>query len=299
MAGCYREVMGRPAGMNAAVRGAPFVARIGAALLTMLVAIGCQDTDNGLPILTDAHEIVSAAATSSAALGSVHVEIDLKGRNGDPAGGQEEIRFLLAADIDVQGRNIVGRTRMTQPGQQGNAGETTEFILLDTKVFMKDSTAPRWFVNDNAGNGDHLPANAAYLGLLETAVANGSAILGLADAVQCGEATCYHVTATLDPTATWVLLVAPLVGQKVDAGIVQPPGMPITPASLDVFVDQKTRLLAGLNGTLAIQQTGITFSMTFSNHDLPIRIAAPPPQLVENQGGGFQPAPQPQPIESP
>jgi len=60
------------------------------------------------------------------------------------------------------------------------------------------------------------------------------------------------------------------------------------PAAIDIYVEQNTRLLAAISGTFSIQGAAITFSVTFSNHDLPIRIVAPPPQLLENPNGGFQ-----------
>ena len=121
--------------------------------------------------------------------------------------------------------------------------------------------------------------------MIETAITNGTAVLALADAVPCGGATCYHVTAALSREASWSLLVAPLVGGRHGRRPPAPEMVP-APAALDIYVDQNTRSLAAVSGTFAIQGAAVTFSVTFSNHDLPIRIAAPPPQLIESPDGG-------------
>ena len=165
-----------------------------------------------LPILTDPHEVVTAAAASSAALSSVHVQVDLAGRNvEDP--GQDLIRYGLEADIDVQGRNVAGRTRMSRGDPPANV-EASEFVVLNGTIFSRDGAAPLWSVNDGDKNGDHLPTTAAYLTMIETAIANGTAVLALADAVPCGDATCYHVTAALSREASWSLVVSPLVERR-------------------------------------------------------------------------------------
>ena len=280
------------------------VARGGAVALLLAVAgaaAACQSNES-LPLLTDPHEIVTAAATSAAALGSVHVQIDLRGQNRDPVGGQEGIRFQIAADIDVQARNVGGRTIMTQDNG-ANSAETSEFILVGGKLFRHLTTDPRWTVANNGGGGDHLPSNAEYVDAIEQAVTNGSAVLTLADAVQCGESTCYHVTASLNEAATRDLLVAPLIGQPPTEGAV--PDFPVSAGQVDVFVDQATRTLSGLTIAFTVQQTAVSVSIAFSNHDVPIRIGHPPLQLVDDlSGGGAQPGvqaaptPQPQPVES-
>jgi hypothetical protein len=275
--------------------------RIGSFIGVAAVVAGCLagcESSEGLPILADPHEVVTAAAAATAALGTVHVQIDLAGRNNDGAGG-EQIRYVLEADIDVQGRNVAGRSQLTRGDNQAN--ETSEFVFVGGTIFSRDGANPRWTANDDAGNGDHLPANGAYLTMIEKAIANGSAVLTMSDAVPCGSATCYHVTAALSREASWALLVAPVVGQaQAGVGDLPPPEMVPAPATVDVFVEQKTRSLVALSGTFTVQGAVITFSVTFSNHDLPIRIAAPPPQLVDNLNGGFRiDPPRAVPAESP
>ena len=262
--------------------------RLAAVIGAVAVVAGCVaacESAPVLPILTDPHEVVTAAAASSAALSSVHVQVDLAGRNvEDP--GQELIRYGLEADIDVQGRNVAGRSRMSRGEPPANV-EASEFVVLNGTIFSRNGADPLWSVNDNDINGDHLPTTAAYLAMIETAIANGTAVLALADAVPCGDATCYHVRAELSREASWSLVVSPLVGGDTGGDPPRPEMVP-APAALDIYVDQNTRLLTAMSGTFSIQGAAITFSATFSNHDLPIRIAAPPPQLLENPDGGFQ-----------
>ena len=264
---------------------ARFAGAIVAAAFAAACLVGCESSD-GLPILTDAHQVVTAAAASSAALGSVHVQIELAGRNVDE-GGQEQIRYALEADIDVQGRNVAGRSRMSRGDVAANV-ETSEFVVLNGTIFSRDGPDPLWSANDSDRNGDHLPTNAAYLTLIETAISQGTAVLALADAVPCGAATCYHVTAALAREASWSLLVSPLVSADAGAVDLPRPEMVPAPATIDIYVEQNTRLLAAVSGTFSIQGAVISFSVTFTNHDLPIRIAPPPPQLVGNPNGGLQ-----------
>ena len=262
--------------------------RLAAVIGAVAVVAGCVaacESAPALPILTDPHEVVTAAAASSAALSSVHVQVDLAGRNvEDP--GQDLIRDGLEADIDVQGRNVAGRTQDVEGRPPANV-EASEFVVLNGTIFSRDGADPLWSVNDGDKNGDHLPTTAAYLTMIETAITNGTAVLALADAVPCGDATCYHVTAALSREASWSLVVSPLVSADAGGDLPRPEMVP-APAALDIYVEQNTRSLAAVSGTFAIQGAAITFSVTFSNHDLPIRIAAPPPQLLENADGGFQ-----------
>ena len=274
--------------------------RRAAVIGAVAVVAGCLaacESATALPILTDPHEVVTAAAVSSAALGSVHVQIELAGRNVDD-GGQEQ-RYALEADIDVQGRNVAGRSRMSRDDVAANV-ETSEFVVLNGTIFSRDGANPLWSLNDSDRNGDHLPTNAAYLTMIETAISDATAVLALADPVPCGAATCYHVTATLAREASWSLLVSPLVSADAGAVDLPRPEMVPGPATIDIYVVQSTRLLAAVSGTFSIQGAAISFSVTFSNHDLPIRIAPPPPELVGNPDGGIRiDPPRAAPVESP
>lgn len=276
--------------MNVDVGRRPRVARRSrVALLVAVLTVGACDSAQDPPILTDPHEIVTAAAASTAALSTVHAQIDLTGTNGGRA--EDLIRLRLETDIDVQERNVAGRLQMTQGDPPARAPETSEFIILEQATFSRTGDAPSWFMSNRGG--DQVPTTAAYFGLIERAIGNGSAVLALADETSCGSSTCYHVSAALNPEASWLLLVAPLVGRPADPAVAPPADMVPTPATVELYVDQKTRLLAGVEGTFSIQGTAVAFSLSFSNHDAPIRITAPPPHLIDdpNQGGGISPAP--------
>lgn len=261
--------------------------------LAIVAAIAGCDSSPSLPLLTDPHEIVTATATSTAALGSLRVQVDLTGHDQGGRGGQDRVRIQLEADIDMQRRNLAGRAQLTMEDGVANAG-AGEFVVVDGSTFTRESPTSRWWVNDDGGAGAHLPTNAEYVALLETAIAKGSAVLTLGEASPCGDGTCYHVTAALDREAAWQLIAAPLVGQRAGVGAAAPDEIVPSAATLEIYVDQKTRSLVGLTGSLSIATTEIAFSITFSNHDLPIRIAPPPPELVDSnnmEGGGVQQVP--------
>ena len=73
------------------------------------------------------------------------MQVDLAGRNvEDP--GQDLIRDGLDADIDVQGRNVAGRTADVEGRPPANV-EASEFVVLNGTIFSRDGADPLWSVN--------------------------------------------------------------------------------------------------------------------------------------------------------
>ncbi len=265
-------------------------------MLVMAATGACQSTEPR-PLLTDPQAIVAAAAASSASLATVHAQIDLRATDREAPRGQNEARILLEADIDVRGRAVAGRSRITLPGGEGN--ELSEFIQLDGTTFSRDEGAQQWSVH--SAGGAHLPTTGAYVDLISRAMANGSATLALEEPVGCGERMCYHVAAALDLDATWRLLVGPIVGDSAGPDEAPRPDMVLVPATLELFVDQESTWLMGFTGSFGIQQSLVAVTVTFLNHDQPIRIAPPPAELLDgsDEGGIDEQPAEPAPRGSP
>jgi hypothetical protein len=268
-----------------------------AALLVAAIAlaiIGCQATPPAQPILTDPSEVAMAAIRSTAALQSVHARLDSLFRQGGGFDSGSSVEF----DIDLTRRDFAARA--VSKGQ-GGTEQVTEVIFVGGRQFMRDPPNQRWGQQQVVPGQFVFPTNDALVGAISAVIDSGSAHLDLAAAEPCGEATCYHLTAQLDPTSTWQLLAPVLTG----AAAAGPPPADVTipPIAIEFLIDQATRQIVSATTAISLDGSNLAFSLTLSNHDVPVRIVAPPPGLVDqvtdNTGGGGQPAPTPGPVESP
>lgn len=283
-----------------------------ASLATILVVLavaltGCGPSSNGQPLLTEPSEIVMAGVRSTASLQFVHARLDMDMPNFAPGGaaGGFSSKSSIELDIDLTTRSLAGHT-LTNMGGPDQASDT---ILVDGKQFTRNAGETRWTLFPNLGAQQPFPSNDQIVAAIETAIGGSGVVLHLEDAQACGDATCYHVVADLDPTSAWQLF-APIVGGGAADGPA-PPDLNLRPVTLDVLVDQPTRRLVGLATTVPIQGFAIGLQLMLTNHDVPVAIAAPPPGLVDrfdfnNIGGGGgvihggeTMAPQPVPAESP
>jgi hypothetical protein len=255
--------------------------RLAVILLAVTGAAGCGSPEP-LPILDDPHEILTAAGQSTAALGTVHARIELTITEIGAGGAAAEA--LLEADIDVPRRNLAGRAQYSRPGGQV---EASEFVLLDGVIFSRQLPAADWDTNPDPANGDHLPTSAGYLALIEGEIAAGRVGLQLGDPESCADSTCYRVLARLDSEAAWRLLLAPVTGDRPDAPLADRAVRRVDEATMDLFVDQATRRLVRLTTTFSADQFSIGATVTFSAHDAPLQIIAPPvnPLRPGNEGG--------------
>jgi hypothetical protein len=278
-AGCYRALVSRSSSPAAILGRASAAAGIVIAALSLA---GCQSTANGQAILTDPAEILMAGARSTAALHTVHARMDMTFQTapGQGLGGGMQVagRMSEELDADLDTRSFAGRTVTSV---QGMPDMTSDMILVGGQQFSRNAPETRWTLFPQFGAPVALPSNDQLVEALSAVIEGGGVDLQLAEQQACGDVTCYHVIASIDPAVEWQLL-APLVG----AGA-PPAGLDLPPITIHLLIDQPTRHLAGGNTQLSFQ--GISASVTFSltNPDAEITIAAPPPALVDNMGNGF------------
>jgi hypothetical protein len=254
----------------------------GALAIAVLAATGCQPNANGQPLLTDPAEIVMAGARSTAALHTVHLRMDMTFQSAAGqgiGGGVFAGRMSEELDADLETRSFAGRTVTSV---QGMPDMTSDIILVGGQQFSRNAPDTRWTLFPQFGAPMPFPSNDQLVEALSSVIQGGGVDLQLAEQQACGEATCYHVIANIEPAVEWQLL-APLTG----GGGAAPAGLNLPPITLHLLVDQATRQLAG--GSTDVNFQGVSASVTFTltNHDSDIVIAAPPPALVDNMGNGF------------
>jgi hypothetical protein len=255
----------------------------GAFALAVLAATGCQPTANGQPLLTDPTEIVMAGARSTAALHTVHLRMDMTFRT-DPnmgLGGGVQMGGQLSEEIDadLDTRNFAART---VTAVQGMPATTSDMILVGGQQFSRSTPDGRWMQFPQFGAPMAFPTNDQLVEALSSVIQGGGVDLQLAEQQACGEVTCYHVVATVDPAVEWQLL-APLTG----GGGAAPAGFNLPPLTLHLLIDQPTRHLAGGNTDFSFMGVSAAVTFTLTNPDAEIVIAAPPPALVDQMGNGF------------
>jgi hypothetical protein len=268
---------------------------------TTLAAVACQPASTaGQPILTDPAEIVMAGVNSTASLHSVHARLEVSfGRGGIGVAGGPSISDV---DIDLDTRSFAARS---VSAGQGGPDQVSEMIIVGGQQFVRMPPDPRWTGFPNMAGQQAFPSNADVVAAIASTIDSAHVVLNLAEPEPCGEATCYHVIAELDAEATWQLLGPLMMGGARNEP--PPAGFNMPPITVHVLVDQASRALVGLNTAISLQGMSVTLAVGLSNHDVPVRIVAPPPALVDdmNMEGGdgmAVPAPvpaQPVPAESP
>lgn len=261
--------------------------RHSAGLATAVLVLACQSAPQALGPLSDPREIVMAGVSSFARTQFVHAHADLAvGMAAQDVGAAQPMtaKVTLDADIDLARRALAART-MTSMGANFGADQVSEMILVDGQQFTRNPPDTRWTQFGMLGAQPTLPSNQEIADAINGSLDGAGVILRLADATPCGDGTCYHVVAELDPNAAWQLL-GPLLG---GGGGAMPPDLNLEPITVDVLVDQATRALMGLDLAVSILGTGTTTSahLVLSDHDVPIAISAPPPNLVDRMDGGF------------
>jgi hypothetical protein len=313
MAGCYRAPMSRRGLFSAVPALVRPIGTVGIAMLGVLAAVGCQPASNGgQPLLTDPAEVVMAGVRSTAALHAVHARFDISAQmaGGQQLGGPQQqfsSRAAIDLDIDLDTRSLAGRS---VTAGMGGPDQTSDVILVGGQQFSRNAPDTRWTQFPQFGPAMPFPTNDQLVESISAVIENGGAQLSLTEPEACGEATCYHAVADLDPTATWQLMAPVFMG---GLGSGQPPaGANIPPVTLHLLIDQSTRALIAVKTAVSMQGNVTTLAVTLSDHDVPIQIAAPPPALVDQTKNGFggggnvggavpvpTPAPVPAAVESP
>ena len=264
---------------------------MGAAVVALaaLAALACQPTANGQPLLTDPSDILKSGIQSTAAPLAVHARVELSLQVAAPQGGGGQAfnsRSLVDIDVDLATRNLAARS--TTSMGQGMPDQASDIILFDGRQFTRNGADTRWTQFPNNGVAPSFPTNDELAQLITTVIDGGNATVDLADHETCGDSTCYHVVVQLDPAATWQILSPILAGGPATGP--PPAGATIPPLTLDVLIDQSTRVIVGVNTVFSSQGTATALALTLTNHDVPVQIAPPPANLVDqmgnNVGGG-------------
>lgn len=273
--------MGRPPSASP-IRGR-VLAAVGLAVVTTFALIGCQPASNGSqPLLADPGEVVMAGVHSTAELHTVHarMEMTFQGPAGQGLGGQAMSgRMVFDVDADLDTRSFAGRTVASI---QGMPAMTSDMILVGGQEFSRNAPDTRWMQMPQFGAQMPFPTNDQLVEAISTVVQGTGVDLQLAEPEPCGEATCYHVIANLDPATEWQLL-APLSGGVGAA----PAGVNLPPLTLHLLVDQATRALVSASTAITFQGMTTAMTVTLTNPDAEIHIAPPPRALVNQVNNGF------------
>lgn len=249
----------------------------------MLGLIGCQPASNGgQPLLTDPAEVVMAAVRSTAMLHTVHarMEMSIQGPAGQAFGGPAmNGRMAFDVDFDLDTRSFAGRSVVSMAGIPAM---TSDMILVGGQQFTRTAPATRWTQMPQFGAQVPFPSNDQLVEGISTVIQGAGVDLQLADPEPCGEATCYHVIANMDPATEWQLL-APLTGGVGAA----PAGGGLPPLTLHLLVDQATRALVSATTSITFQGMSTAMTITLTSPDAEIQIAPPPRALVDQMNNGF------------
>jgi hypothetical protein len=240
--------------------------------LFAILLVACQ----GQPVtlLSDPNEILTAAATSTSAATSVHVDLSAEGNiTLDPTGTGAGVPLDLAgttaaADMDLK----TGEARVTfsAPGLLGIAGEV---IVVDGTAYVKTTLTGPKYRSTPVGQSTEPP----LAGLTDLISGAGLEPTKGAD-VPCAGGTCYAIELQLDASD---------LGGTLPSGTV--PGVPIpipdlsgATADVTILVDQSTTRLSQITAEIHLGDLGDPkIQATFSKWNEPVQITAPPADQVE------------------
>jgi hypothetical protein len=248
-------------------------------------AVACQ----GQPVklLTDPKEILVAAASTTAAATSVHLDLAVDGPIqfdplGTGAGAAMDLKGTTASgDIDLAGNKLhatfASRQLMNVSG---------ELIALDDTVYLKSTlTGPNYLAERGApATGSSAAPSVHPLAGLSDLLSRSDLQPVKGDDVPCAGGTCYTVTLhmTLDDLAA-------LGGGTGGGPIPSLPALPIPLPSLSdatadvvIHVEQASTRLSGIDATLHLGDLGTPHVVaTFTKWNEAVTIAAPPPDQVQ------------------
>jgi hypothetical protein len=250
------------------------------------LALGaCQQQAN---LLTDPNAILAAAASTTAAATSVHVDLTADGPIefdpfGTGAGAAINLRgTTAAADIDLAADKM--RATFSSPNLMNISGE---LIALDRRTYFKSTlTGPDYLASSIP---DLNPASPAPTGNPLGGIAD---LLGRADLnpvkgddVPCAGGTCYSVIVHLTAADLAALGGGPSGGGAIPSAPVIP-GIPLpniadATADLAIQVEQTSTRLVGIDGTVHLGDMGDPHLVaTFTKWNEPVTVLAPPADQV-------------------
>ena len=268
------------------------------AAAALLAACGSEPQ---IPELTDPTEILTAAAASTAAATSVHIDATADGQVSLGLAGATapfELEGATAtADIDLAAGE--GRATFALPGILGIRGEV---IVVDGTAYARTSLSGADYIAVPIGGApgeppgaSGSPVTASFLAALTQALARPELEPTKGADTDCGTNACYSVTIELTADE-----IATLVGDGIGLDLPIPNDLPIPVPDLSsiagidatVLVDKGSGRLAGLSlvvatgadAAVASAAAEATVEARFSKWDEPVTIEAPPADEV--QGGG-------------
>jgi hypothetical protein len=251
-----------------------------APLLAALVLAACQGTP--VKVLSDPNEILAAAATSTAAATSVHVDLTADGKIGlDPLGTGTSTPVDLSgstanADLDLQNGKL--HAAFSAPSLFNLAGDV---IVADALYIKTTLTGPKYRSTPLSGERQQ-----PLKGLTDLLARSDLQPTKGADA-PCAAGTCYTLTLTIKPDD-----VAPTGSGS--AGGATPSALPVpvqlpdlsnSTVDLTLHIDQATTRLSDASAVVDMGDLGkLTVQGTFTKWNEPVQINPPPADQVEPAG---------------
>jgi hypothetical protein len=261
--------------------------------ITLAVAACDQPAAQG-PLLSDPREILSRGIDVTSTIRSVHLRADVTvqmGIAGQPVQAPESV--TLDADVDFTSGNLAAS------GVANGRGDRMGVIIVNGTTFNLDTNTGRWqqmpaMAGPGAGGLFGLPIGRAggpdVKTIVQGLVSDEQVATELIAVDPCGGARCYRVRVTIPPQVLWDTAMD-LLGMG-NAGIggqlgQMPPGLPALSTEL-LF---ETASVVLVEGRIGVSMDGTTLNATIglSNHDQPIAIQPPPPQLIDRFDEKFIP----------
>jgi len=251
-----------------------------APLIGVLILAACQGTP--IKLLSDPKEILAAAATSTAAATSVHVDLTAEGKLGvDPLGTGTSTPVDLSgstanADLDLQNSKL--HAAFSAPSLFNLAGDV---IVADALYVKTTLTGPKYRSTPLSAERQQ-----PLKGLTDLLARSDLQPTKEADA-PCAGGTCYTLTLTLKPGD-----LAP-AGSGAGAGPIpsalpvpiQVPDLSSSTVDLTLHIDQATTRVSDATAVVDMGDLGnLTVQGTFTKWNEPVQINPPPADQVEPAG---------------
>lgn len=243
-------------------------------LLLAMVAAACSSGTSG-PQIEDPKEIVTKAVTALSTTKTVHFRVDVNGSikaDLTNSGTKSDISLAgttIEGDIDITDQsNAKLKATFAVPALLGLNGDV---VVVDKSTYVKTSlTGPLYTKQDNASSpvGQAGDPQKALDELKKALEQPGVTTTKLADE-KCGDKDCYHVSITIAPSV--------LQGAMPSAA---PTGL--GDIVLELWVQKSDLRPVKLATKIVIPDAGnVEVVLSLTNYDVPVTIAAPPPDQVK------------------
>jgi len=265
------------------------------ALIIAVLVGACDSTVEALPRLDDPDEILEEALRTTAELEFVQARLEL--RASAPEAGAAQVAYTVAAEIDLDRREF----HAAVDGSLG-IGETqqVELLLVGTDLFTRFQglsgveESGRWQRTAMGAGEDPragIPPNPAIAVALRALLEDDQLATELRGIEDCGDMRCYHVVTTIAPDLIWRAVNGALLGAPPEAEV-DPLDPAIPPVAIDILIEESTRRLVSLAGSVTFDGTTVDATLALSNHDVEVHFLPPPPDQVDDlpDGRGLEPS---------